>query len=79
LTAESVKRLADEQWKGKDVVAVFGRSFTSTLDLPFRVREGIEFSGFDMRTFFAPKEEKGYLDQAFSKEFEARVRRVTLV
>jgi NADPH2 dehydrogenase len=73
LTAESAKRLADEQWKGKDVVAVFGRPFTSTPDLPFRVREGIEFTGFDMSTFFAPNEEKGYVDQKFSKEFEARV------
>ena len=59
MTAESAKRLADEQRKGKDVVAVFGRSFTSTLDLPFRVREGIEFSGFDMRTFFCAQGGEG--------------------
>jgi len=71
LTAESAKRLVDEKRKGKDVVAVFGRYFTSTPDLPFRVKEGIEFDGFDVGTFFTPKEEKGYLDQKYSKEFEA--------
>jgi NADPH2 dehydrogenase len=73
LTAESAKGLVDEKWKGKDVVAVFGRHFTSTPDLPFRVKEGIEFTGFDVGTLFTPKEEKGYVDQVFSKEFEARV------
>ncbi|KAK0726073.1 hypothetical protein B0H67DRAFT_681259 [Lasiosphaeris hirsuta] len=74
LTAESAKKLVDEKWKGKDVVAVFGRSFTSNADLPFRVKEGIEFDGFDFSTFFAPKEERGYADHKFSKEFEASLR-----
>ena len=58
---------------------MFGRPFASTPDLPFRVGEGIESSGFDMRPFFCAQEGEGYLDQAFSKESEARVRRVTLV
>lgn len=76
LTAEGSKKLVDDKWRGKDVVAVFGRDFISNPDLPFRVKEGIEFTGFDMGTFFAPKEEKGYIDQAFSKEFEAKVGKI---
>ena len=79
LTSESAKKLVDNKWKGKDVVAVFGRSFTSTPDLPFRVKEGIEFAGYDMGSFFTPKEEKGYIDQVFSKEFEAKVGGVEVV
>ncbi|KAK4442433.1 hypothetical protein QBC34DRAFT_313137 [Podospora aff. communis PSN243] len=74
LTVESAKRLVDNKWKGKDVVAVFGRHFISTPDLPFRLKEGIEFAGFDMRTFFTPKVENGYIDHAFSTEFEAKAR-----
>jgi len=70
-TAKSMERLVDEKRKGKDMIAVFGRYFTSTPDLPFRVKEGIEFDGLDMGIFFSPKEEKEYLDQKYSKESEA--------
>ncbi|KAK3987234.1 hypothetical protein QBC44DRAFT_331949 [Cladorrhinum sp. PSN332] len=71
LTAEAAKYLVDEEFKGRDnVVAVFGRYFISTPDLPFRVREGIELNPYNRDTFYIPKSSVGYTDQPFSKEFE---------
>ncbi|KAK4465797.1 hypothetical protein QBC42DRAFT_108118 [Cladorrhinum samala] len=71
LTPESAKHLVDEEYKGRDVVAVFGRYFISTPDLPFRVKENIELNDYDRNTFYTPKSPVGYVDQPFSKEFEA--------
>ncbi|KAK5655095.1 hypothetical protein OQA88_5994 [Cercophora sp. LCS_1] len=73
LDAEGARKLVEERFEGRDVVAVFGRHFTSNPDLVFRVREGIEFEGFDFMTFFAVKEENGYADYPFSNEFVARL------
>ncbi|KAK4109608.1 FMN-linked oxidoreductase [Canariomyces notabilis] len=70
LTAETARRLVDEEYKDKDVVAVFGRYFISTPDLPFRVREGIDLNPYDRLMFYLPKSPVGYIDQPFSKEFE---------
>ncbi|KAK4226564.1 hypothetical protein QBC38DRAFT_480094 [Podospora fimiseda] len=71
LDASSAKELVDEHYKERDnLVAVFGRYFISNPDLPFRVREGIPFSPYDRDTFYTPKSAVGYIDQAFSKEFE---------
>ncbi|KAL2267241.1 hypothetical protein VTJ83DRAFT_4518 [Remersonia thermophila] len=71
LTPEEAKGVVDEQYKDKKVVAVFGRYWISTPDLPFRIREGIELNQYDRSTFFVPKSPVGYIDQPFSKEFEA--------
>jgi NADPH2 dehydrogenase len=71
LTPKTARNLVDEQFKGKNVVAVFGRHFISTPDLPFRIKEGIELNPYDRKTFYIPKSPVGYTDQAFSKEFEA--------
>lgn len=71
LTAETARYLVDEEFKDKDVVATFGRYFISTPDLPFRVKEGIEMNPYNRSTFYIPKSPVGYIDQPFSKEFEA--------
>ncbi|KAG4035403.1 hypothetical protein MFRU_001g01730 [Monilinia fructicola] len=74
-TAQSARR-AVEEYKGKDIVIVFGRYFISNPDLPFRVKEGIEFEPYDRSLFYNAKEEKGYTTYAFSKEFEAQQKTV---
>jgi NADPH2 dehydrogenase len=63
--------LVDKQYKDKDVVAVFGRSFIATPDLPFRIRNGIELNKYNRDTFYLAKSPVGYIDQPFSKEYEA--------
>jgi NADPH2 dehydrogenase len=70
LTPEAARHLVDEEYKEKDVIAVFGRYFISTPDLPFRIREGIDLNPYDRHTFYTPKSPVGYIDQPFSKEFE---------
>ncbi|GAB7352843.1 hypothetical protein MBLNU459_g3452t1 [Dothideomycetes sp. NU459] len=64
----SAQRLVEE-YNDKDVVVVFGRSFISTPDLVYRIREGIELSPSDRATYYNSKSEKGYIDYPFSKEF----------
>ncbi|KAH7070166.1 hypothetical protein FB567DRAFT_539363 [Paraphoma chrysanthemicola] len=66
---DSARRLVDEEHKDRDVVVVFGRYFISTPDIVFRLKEGIDLNPYDRSTFYNAKEERGYLDQPFSKEF----------
>jgi len=68
---DSAKREVDEDRKDRDVVVVFGRYFISTPDLVFRLQKGIELNPYDRDTFYNAKSEKGYLDQPFSKEWQA--------
>jgi len=69
-TAESAKAAVDE-FPGVDVVVVFGRHFIPNPDLPFRIKEGLPLTKYDRNTFYNAKEERGYIDWPFSKEFEA--------
>ncbi|KAJ8071424.1 hypothetical protein OCU04_001745 [Sclerotinia nivalis] len=71
-TAESAKKTVDEEYKGKDIVIVFGRYYIANPDLPFRVKEGIEFTPYDRNFFYNKTQEQGYTTYAFSKEFEAQ-------
>jgi NADPH2 dehydrogenase len=71
LTPKEARRVVDEQYKDKPVVGVFGRHWISNPDLPFRIREGVELNPYNRSTFFLPKSPVGYIDQPFSKEFEA--------
>ncbi|KAK4044071.1 hypothetical protein C8A01DRAFT_31668 [Parachaetomium inaequale] len=71
LTPKDARYLVDEEFKDKDVIATFGRHFISTPDLPFRIKEGIELNPYDRSTFYLPQSPVGYIDQPFSKEFEA--------
>jgi NADPH2 dehydrogenase len=70
--ADSAKTLVDEEYKGKDVVVVFGRYFISNPDLIFRIQHGIEFTPYDRSLFYNKGETKGYITWPFSKEFEAQ-------
>ncbi|KAH6856096.1 hypothetical protein B0I37DRAFT_366523 [Chaetomium sp. MPI-CAGE-AT-0009] len=71
LTPKNARDLVDGQFKHKDVIATFGRFYISTPDLPFRIKEGIDLNPYDRNTFYTPKSPVGYIDQPFSKEFEA--------
>ncbi|KAK3294341.1 uncharacterized protein B0H64DRAFT_425211 [Chaetomium fimeti] len=71
LTPTNARDLVDGQFKDRDVIATFGRYYISTPDLPFRIKEGIELNPYDRSTFYTPKSPVGYIDQPFSKEFEA--------
>ncbi|KAH7068438.1 hypothetical protein BKA63DRAFT_114250 [Paraphoma chrysanthemicola] len=65
----SARRLVDQDHKDRDVVVVFGRYFISTPDIVFRLKEGIDLNPYDRDTFYNAKEERGYLDQPFSKQW----------
>jgi NADPH2 dehydrogenase len=69
-SADSAKKAVDEEYKGKDVAIVFGRYFISNPDLVFRIEKGIDFEPYDRDLFYNKKQEHGYTDYAFSKEFE---------
>lgn len=71
-TAKSAKVAADEEYKNKNVVIVFGRYFITNPDLVFRVKEGIEFTPYDRNKFYNAKQADGYITWPFSKEFEAQ-------
>ncbi|KAL5115077.1 hypothetical protein ACEQ8H_007052 [Pleosporales sp. CAS-2024a] len=69
---DSAKRLVDEERADRDVVVVFGRYFTSTPDLVFRLQKGIPLSPYNRDTFYNAKSEVGYTDQPFSDEWKAQ-------
>lgn len=69
---KDAQELVGEEYKDKDIVAMFGRYFISTPDLVFRLREGIPLTPYNRDTFYFPKSPKGYIDYPFSKEFEAK-------
>ena len=71
--ADSARRAVDEEYQDKDVAIVFGRYFVSNPDLPFRLKNGIEFAPYDRETFYKKKSELGYIDYPFCKEFEAHM------
>ena len=69
VTAGSARGLVDEDYKGHEVVAVFGRYFLSTPDLVYRVRNGLAPNAYDRDTFYTPVISKGYIDYPFSPEY----------
>ncbi|KAM7203545.1 hypothetical protein V8F33_002165 [Rhypophila sp. PSN 637] len=71
LTPKTARQLVEEEYPGYSVVVAFGRHYVSTPDLVFRVKEGIPLNPYDRSTFYTYESEVGYLDQKFSKEFEA--------
>jgi len=57
-------------YEGKKVAVAFGRPFVSNPDLVFRVQNGVELAPYDRKTFYEIGSQKGYVDYAFSEEFE---------
>ncbi|GAM84603.1 hypothetical protein ANO11243_025990 [Dothideomycetidae sp. 11243] len=69
-SADSAKRLVDEELPNDDIAVVFGRYFISNPDLVYRLKNNIELTKYDRSTFYNPKSETGYIDQPFSDEFQ---------
>lgn len=72
LTAASARSLVDEEQPGKDIVAMFGRYFISTPDLPYRVENDLALNPYNRATFYTPKDAVGYIDYPFSDSFAAK-------
>jgi NADPH2 dehydrogenase len=66
---DSAKRLVDDEQSRRDIVVMFGRLFILTLDLPFRIKAGLELNQYKRDTFYTPKSPTGYADYEFSKGF----------
>ncbi|KAH8685061.1 putative N-ethylmaleimide reductase [Ilyonectria robusta] len=69
LKPSTARELLDQEYPEKNIVAMFGRYFLSTPDLPFRVEKGLELNSYKRETFYTPKSVVGYLDYPFSKEY----------
>ena len=67
---DSARRAVDEEYRDKDIAIVFGRYYISNPDLPFRIQHGIDLAPYNRETFYTPKSEEGYIDYAFSEEFQ---------
>lgn len=70
--AKEAVETVDGELKDSDVAIVFGRYWISNPDLVFRIKEGIELQKYDRDTFYKARSADGYIDYAFSKEWEAR-------
>jgi NADPH2 dehydrogenase len=68
LEPDLARELVDEKYPDKEIVAMFGRYFISSPDLPIRVLNGIPVNAYDRTTFYSHGTE-GYVDYPFSQEF----------
>lgn len=68
---ESAQKAVDETYKDYKLAVIFGRSWTSNPDLPFRVKKDIPLVKYDRGSFYIPKSSTGYTDWEFSEEFKA--------
>lgn len=68
---EKAKKVVSEIYTNDNVIIAFGRTFISTPDLPYRIEHGIELTPYDRSTFYLKKSPVGYIDQPFSKEWQA--------
>ncbi|KAK9437268.1 putative N-ethylmaleimide reductase [Metarhizium brunneum] len=66
---EIARQLVDEQYPRKKIIVAFGRAFTSTPDLPYRVRNRLELTEYNRDAFYKAKDPVGYIDYPFSQEF----------
>ncbi len=69
---ESAKRAVEGEYKGNDVLIVFGRHFISNSNLPFKIEKGVGLTEYDRDTFYKAKSPEGYVDYPFSEEWEAQ-------
>lgn len=65
------QKLVDEDYPNKDIVVMFGRYFIANPDLVYRIKEGLELSAYERKTFFINNSAIGYVDYPFSAEYLA--------
>ncbi|MCJ1291617.1 hypothetical protein MMC34_003162 [Xylographa carneopallida] len=70
-TPASAQRLVDEEHPDKDIVVIFGRHFVANPDLVYRIKEGLELTTPERKTFYSNKSPVGYVDYPFSAEYLA--------
>jgi NADPH2 dehydrogenase len=63
---ESARKVVDEEYPDKDIVVVFGRHFIANPDLVYRIKEGLELTAYDRKTFYISNSPLGYVDYPFS-------------
>jgi NADPH2 dehydrogenase len=63
------QKLVDEEFPDKDIMVVFGRYFIANPDLVYRIKEGVELSAYERKTFYINKSALGYVDYPFSEEY----------
>ncbi len=63
------QKLVDEKHRDKNIMVMFGRYFIANPDLAYRIKEGLELSAYDRKTFYIPKSSVGYVDYPFSTEY----------
>ncbi|KAI1252568.1 hypothetical protein MGN70_007147 [Eutypa lata] len=68
---EEARQLVDSEHPDKDIVVMFGRYFISNPDLVYRIKEGLELSAYDRKTFYIQMSTMGYSDCPFSNEYLA--------
>lgn len=70
-TPQEARKLVDEKYPEKDIIVIFGRYFVSNPDLVYRIRESLDFSRYNRKTFYVQKSVVGYTDYPFGKEYLA--------
>ncbi len=65
------QKLVDEEYPAKDIVVIFGRYFIANPDLVYRIKEGLELSLYERKTFYTSNSAVGYVDYPFSAEYLA--------
>lgn len=68
-TYESATKALEQHYQKWDVLVAFGRQFIANPDLVFRMKNGIELTKYNRKTFYINKSEVGYNDYPFSKEY----------
>ncbi|KAH8702966.1 NADH flavin oxidoreductase/12-oxophytodienoate reductase [Phaeosphaeriaceae sp. PMI808] len=69
----ALAREAVDNYKEYPMGIVFGRSFTSNPDLPFRIKKGIDLEQWDRSTLQVVMSPNGYIDWPYSEEFQAQL------
>jgi NADPH2 dehydrogenase len=70
---ESARETVDKVYGDRNVVIVFGRYFISNPDLVFKIRNGIELTGYDRSTFYTAKDSHGYTDYPYCAQYSGHV------
>lgn len=68
-SAESARRLVDDEYPGRNVAVAFGRHFIANPDLVFRIKHHLSLNPYNRSSFYALKDPKGYIDYPFSKQY----------
>lgn len=72
--ADNAKEAVETRYKNHPVIIAFGRPFIANPDLPYRIKNGVDFTPYNRETFYNAKEARGYTDYPFSEGFAVDVK-----